>query len=362
MFNPTDREITENFMNAVHFNHPRWVPCQVRFLPATWIKYREDLESILLKYPRIFYGYKKGSKNFDYIGPPSYREGTIIDNWGCVWKNNNPGLEGICIKGPLENWDNFDSWLPPDPITKEGMFSERQDWDVTRKWFEDAKLQTGVADCGLYHGMMFMRLYYLRGFENLLIDMVMDEPRLSILIEKVLNYNITVIKKFLEAGANFLILAEDLGTQNSLPVNPKKWRQYIKPCYIKMCEPFKECKFDIFFHSDGHILDVVDDLYEAGITILNPQVEANTLDGIIKHMKGKFCLYQDLNRQMFPFASAQDIRSHILEVYEKLNDRKGGLCLVAEVSPDVPLENIDVICSTLSEIGGPDLWYKSVWA
>jgi hypothetical protein len=37
-------------------------------------------------------------------------------------------------------------------------------------------------------------------------------------------------------------------------------------------------------------------------------------------------------------------------------------CLVAGISPDVPLENIKVICNTLEEIGGTDLWYKSVWA
>jgi hypothetical protein len=361
MFTMTDREIAQNFMDAIHFNHPRWIPCQARFLPATWIKYREQLENIVLKYPKLFYKYKKGMKNFDFIGPPSYHRGEVTDNWGCLWRNNSPGLEGICVKGPLENWDNFDSWTSPDPFKKEGMFGDRQNWDMTRNWFSDMKKQIGVADCGLYHGMMFMRLYYLRGFENLLIDMTLDEPKLPKLIEKVLSYNTTVIKKYLEAGANFLILAEDLGTQNSLPVNPVKWREYIKPCYIRMCEPFKKCNFDIFLHSDGHILEIVDDLYEAGITIINPQVEANTLDGIVKHMKGRFCLYQDLNRQMFPFASPRDVREHILEVHNKLKDNKGGLCLVAEVAPDVPLDNIDMICNTLSEIGGPDLWYKSVW-
>jgi hypothetical protein len=362
MFAVTDKEIAQNFIDAVRFNHPRWLPCQIRFLPATWIKYRESLEKIILSYPKIFYGYKKGLKNFDFIGPPSYRAGRVIDNWGCVWENNNPGLEGMCVRGPLEDWNNIDTWVVPDPLTKDGMFGDRPDWSTTAKWFNEAKSKIGVADCGLYHGMMFMRLYYLRGFENLLIDMALDEPKLPLLIEKVLSYNVTVINKYLEAGASFLILAEDLGTQRSLPINPVKWRQYIKPCYIEMCKPFKRQGLDIFLHSDGHILEIVDDLHEAGITILNPQVEANTLDGIVKHMKGKFCLYQDLNRQMFPFAVPSDIKSHILDVYGRLKDDRGGLCLVAEIAPDVPLKNIDVICSTLEEIGGPDLWYKSVWA
>jgi len=48
------------------------------------------LEDLVLRYPLIFPGFKRGSLNFDSFGP-AYREGErYTDNWGCVWFRTYP--------------------------------------------------------------------------------------------------------------------------------------------------------------------------------------------------------------------------------------------------------------------------------
>ena len=48
--------------------------------------------------------------------------------------------------------------------------------------------------------------------------------------------------------------------------------------------------------SDGRMLEIVDDLVEIGVAMHDPQLRANTLDGIEKHYKGRMCIKLDLGK------------------------------------------------------------------
>lgn len=65
--NPT----TLNFLKTLYLDSPAWTPVVVSLMPATWMKYREDLEALVLAHPRIFPGYQKGGRDFDFIPNPS---------------------------------------------------------------------------------------------------------------------------------------------------------------------------------------------------------------------------------------------------------------------------------------------------
>jgi len=68
----------------------------------------------------------------------------------------------------------------------------------------------------------------------------------------------------------------------------------------------------------------MEDLVECGVNIINPQIRANGLQGLEKIAKGKVCIHLDLDRQLFPFASQEEIKSHIRKVVKILGSRKGG--------------------------------------
>jgi hypothetical protein len=106
----------------------------------------------------------------------------------------------------------------------------------------------------------------------------------------------------------------------------------------------------IYLHTDGHILEIIPDLIEVGVRVLNPQIRANGLDGLVEMAKGKVAIDQDLDRQLFPFAAPSQLEDHISEVFEALYLPEGGLMLLAECGPDVPLESINVICTTLEQV------------
>ena len=68
--------------------------------------------------------------------------------------------------------------------------------------------------------------YYLRGMENLFMDMY-DVPELVHHLVKIsVDHNIVIAKRAIELGADFIILGDDYGASNSLIVSPNQWREF----------------------------------------------------------------------------------------------------------------------------------------
>lgn len=344
---------TVNFLKTVYFDRPEWTICRVGLMPATWMKYRESLENLVLAHPRVFPGYRQGDKDFDALPSPLYAAGLHRDCWGIVWQNIEPGLDSIPVEHPLADWAALESYTPPDPEVNAqfGVW----DWEAVAENFQQAKARGDLAVGSLPHGFLYMLLYYLRGFENFMLDLAEEEPRLHRLIGLLDDYNLGVTRRFVELGAEMLSYGEDLGIQSGLPISPQTWRKYVKPSYTRLFRLGVERGLPVRMHTDGYILDIIPDLIECGVILLNPQIRPNGVDGLGRMARGKVAIDQDLDRQLFPFATPSLIEDHIGEVYEGLYHPDGGLMLYAECEPDLTLAQIEAICVAFERICQPPL-------
>jgi hypothetical protein len=340
---------TVNFMKTVYFDKPEWTQAWVSVMPATWMKYRRDMEEIVAKHPKIFGKYEKGKKDFDRIDDPLYNPGKNMDTWSCTWENVEKGLSSYVTTHPLENWDNQKKWKPPNP--EKDAYLGPWDWAAEKKNLEKGKKNGGLASAGpVPHGFMYMRLFYLRGFENLMMDLASEDPRMEYLIKIVRDYNAAVVKKFIDMGAEWLSFGDDLGLQKSLPMSPDMWRKYIKPAYEAIIGQCRDRDVIAYLHTDGHILEIIPDLKDAGVKMVNPQIGANGIEGLKKVAKGKIAMNVDLNRQFFPFGTPSQLNDHVHEVYEALYSPKGGFMMSVEFEPDVPLVNMEAVLNAVEDV------------
>ena len=330
----------ENYMRAVEFREPEWIPVSTVLPSAVWRRHREALEDIVLSHPLICGAYERGSKDFDEGGSVGYYR----DDWGCLWHRRQGGMMGQVVGHPLPDWQALETFRPPDP-------REQFDWHGLRERTERDR-QNGLLARGalsISQGGFFDRLQFLRGLENLLVDFVTNPPQLPRLIEMVLDYNMTYIHLWLEIGVDVMYIHGDIGTQRGLLMSPKTFRKVLKPAYKEMFMACRNAGAHVYYSSDGNLLTIVDDLIECGVSIHDPQARACTIEGIAQAYQGKMCVKVDLDEQMFPFCTPADIRKHVREVVEKLWLPQGGLMVCGEPTPDVPLENIGAICSALEE-------------
>jgi uroporphyrinogen decarboxylase len=319
----------QDLIKSLRFEHPEYIPVSVSILPAAWMKYREAMDEIVACHPILFDAHEVGDRDYDAVGG-TYVAGEHVDVWGCVWSNLHSGMESIVTEHPVP--------------TREAVHS----------------LRMPEEDAGLPHGFMYLRLADLRGFEELMMDFAEEPPELQMLIDVVLAYNLRQARiklDDLESEGQIVYLGDDLGMQTSLPMSPAKWRKYLKPCYEQIYRPFRDAGHYVYMHSDGHIYEIISDLVDCGVNVVNPQVGANGLDNLARVCKGRVCVDLDLDRQLFPFCTPQDIDDHVREAVEVLGSPAGGLWLKAEIGFDVPLENVEAICAALEKYRG---FYRAV--
>ena len=346
--------ILENRLKAMRFERPDWIPGSVSCLPATWSRYGDALDDVLAEHPKLFPDHKRGAYK-DQKLDRHYQAGRWTDSWGVVWDNIEEGMASMPVESeaPLRDWAAFDSYEPPDPLSVDDQ-GNSVDWEQRMQSRVQAKENGQFVTGGLIHGFMFMRLYYLRGFNNLMMDIATQDPRLDKLVEMVLSHNTTLVDKWLECGIDMLSGGDDMGMQDTLPISPVDWRRYLGPCFESILGRCRDRGVLVYLHSDGHIIEIIPDLVKSGVRVINPQIRANTLEGLVRYAKGDVCICLDLDRQLFPFATPDEIKTHIREARDALYSPDGGLMLHAECAPDVPLENIRAICEALVEVGcGP---------
>ena len=305
------------------FQHPRFIPVSIGVLPAAWIKYREALDEIARRYPVAMAGNLKKDRDYDAV-TGTYAAGRHVDAWGCEWSNACHGHEAIVTAHPVP----------------------------TRAAVRTLKAPT--VDAGMPHGFMYLRLMDLRGFEELMIDFAEEPPELQMLIDIVLEYNMGQLELRLADGraGEMIHFGDDLGTQRALPMSPATWRKYLKPCYSRLYGRCRQERRPVYMHTDGQCYQIIGDLVECGVEVINPQVRANGLDNLAAVCKGKVCVDLDLDRQLFPFATPQEIDAHVREAVEVLGSPEGGLWLKGEIDEGVPLANIEAICSALETYRG----------
>jgi len=315
------------------------------------------MENLVLRHPAIFGEYRKGSRDFDDFGVRR-RGNAVIDGWGCEWSFLTDGLQGQVTKHPLEDWAALKTFRPPDPVVSDSLIREGEPLlpNSFSKAISDvveakSKGKLAVGDCS--HGFMFQRLYYLRGFNNLMTDFILEPPELSSLIAFVVGYNMKVIHRWLDVAVDVLSFGDDLGTQDRLPIHPATFQRHMIPAYSVMFAPARDKGVHVRLHSDGHVMEVAEDLVKAGVTILNLQDLVNGVGEIRRRLKGRVCVDVDIDRQkILPFGTPDEVKRHVRKVVSELNSPDGGFMVTVDTYPPTPLENIEALCQALEEVGG----------
>ena len=332
--------VRENFMRNAALQGHEWIPSCVAISGGTWYQEREAMEEVCLKHPITFPGFRKGQVAFDSFHRAE-ADKTCVDEWGCKWQAELDGLVGLILESPLADWERLDAWRPPVPPPCD---------EAARKRLADARARGDIAVCSLAHGFVFMRLHYLRGYENLMMDMASDEPRLARLIEVMAAYNEAITRPHIAAGIDLLDAGDDLGTQVNSMIGPAHFRKWLLSTYRRLFAPARRSGAHVHLHSDGYIMDILDLMIESGVSIVNPQDLVNGIDALAKHIKGRVCIRLDIDRQkILPFGTPHEVRELIREETMKLGSPAGGLEFIAGIYPPTPARNVDALCSALEE-------------
>lgn len=343
----------ENYLRAVRFERPDYIPMTFHINASCWQAYPQDfLCEQMKRHPLLFTECE--IPKLPYV--PDFanvaRKNTpYTDDFGCLWSTTVDGITGTVVKHPLEDWETFDAFRRAIPNPDVCCGIGPVDWEKTKMEF--AKTPNNLHVGGLRHGHTFLQLCDIRGYENLMFDMMDEEERLPELIDLIEKFNLEIIRHYLDCGADVMTYAEDLGMQVGPMLSPEHFRKYIKPSYQRIIAPAKEKGIPIHMHSDGDIRLLVDDIIEGGVEIINLQDLVNGVDWIQERFAGKTCVELDIDRQEITrFGTPNQIDNLIREEVQKIATKEGGLMMIYGLYPDIPQKNVVALMDAMERYMG----------
>ena len=110
------------------------------------------------------------------------------------------------------------------------------------------------------------------GTENLFLDFYEHPDELGLLLSLMHSHYIDEMEAWSSTDVDALFMMDDWGAQSSLLIDPGLWRKYFRQMYADYAEIARQAGKKIFMHSDGYILQVIEDLTEIGVDALNSRV------------------------------------------------------------------------------------------
>lgn len=344
----TERELV---LRAIRFEKPERIPIGLNINYSCWSHYGvERMRDWVKSHPVLFPWGRHVDWNIfqPWCSPTAHAGHPFTDAWGCVWETSMEGITGAVTRHPLQDWAAFDTYCPPDPAQTDGLMPV--DREAIQRSITQTKTEGGIAYGGLVHGHTFLLLTYLRGYENLIFDMMDADPRLDRLIRMVEEFNADVVQSYLAAGVDVMSYPEDLGMQKGPMISEALFRKYIQPSYLRIMQPARVAGIPIHMHSDGDLHQLIDAVMECGVDCLNLQDLVNGVDWIAQRLKGRICIDIDIDRQEITrFGTPAAVEQHVANLVRQLGSKEGGLKMGYGLYPGVPVENVLAVMDSMEQ-------------
>ena len=329
------------------------VPLSGKFRPEVWVELQEhfgtddrDLihEKLGLDFKLVGMG-----RSRDFLersggsGTIRYDDGSYENEWGAIRLNIGPYMK--YVYHPLSDESNLDTYKFP---SLEGRF------EGVKKRVEQLK-QNYVVSAGT--STFFRNSWDLRGLEAFLVDIAMESPFLLKLLDKMLEYKLEIISQFAQAGVDIINIVGDIAMHTHLFMEPDLWRKHFKWRDAMLIEEARKYGVKHFyFHTDGNLMEIMEDLIEIGFNIINPiQPECMDPYEIKERFGDRITLDGTISsQQTLPYGTVEDVRNEVRERIQRCG-KDGGLVIAPNntVQFDVPLENLLAVYETAKEVGCP---------
>jgi uroporphyrinogen decarboxylase len=200
----------------------------------------------------------------------------------------------------------------------------------------------------VWNGNIFETSWYMRGFEQMLVDVMVDEELVLAVMEKVTSFYVEHFTRVLQAargGVDLIFTADDIGDQRGLLMPMEKWERLLKPFHRRLNAAIHEHGAKVIYHTDGSIMAAVDGLVDMGIDVLQAlQFSADNMDpAALKAGWGeRLCFEGGVSVQTtLPFGTPAEVRREVEERITVLG-RGGGYILGPShyIQAGTPPENI----------------------
>jgi len=236
-------------------------------------------------------------------------DGSYLDEWGVAYRR---GAEAVAhpVGGPIRTLDDARAYRPPDPDAP-GRLGQLP--DLVRRY------QGRRAIC-FHHRAAFMWSAYLMGLENILAGLLAEPELVALVMDKVLEANMGVVRRAIRAGAEVIVLGDDYAHNSGPMMSPAVFGEFIGPRLARMIAMIHEEGAFCIKHSDGNLYPILEAIIAAGPDGLNPiePVAGMTLRKTGELAGGRICLAGNIDcAHLLPHGTVGEVREAVRQAVAK---------------------------------------------
>jgi len=236
-------------------------------------------------------------------------DGTYVDEWGVTYRSGGAEAVAHPLRGPIETMEDAERYAPPDPNAPHRLGKLP---DIVARY-------KGKRAICFHHRAAFMWSAYLMGLDNLLAALLAEPEMANLVMDKVLEANMQVVRNAIRAGAEVVVLGDDYAHNQGLLMSPALFREFILPRLRKMVRLIKDEGAFCIKHSDGNIYSILEDIVSTGCDGLNPIEPLAGMDlRTVKRLVGdRVCLVGNIDcGHLLPHGTAEEVEQAVVQAIE----------------------------------------------
>ena len=330
----TPREIVQNKVFGFEEVHP--VPYNISIYPS--VSERLDAHYDGRQWRDRLVTYCVGRHSAGEAGGEELPNGLTRSPYGFIYKSGNIlHVEEVALKEPT--LDGY-VWPRADSLA---------DWDQLTSYYEACD---AFRLCGMCYGF-FERTIFMRGMENLLMDMV-DHPQfVHDLMDGYLELRLDLIDLIIDRiPIEGIIDGGDDCSQRGPIMGLARWREFIGPRLKAVIDHVHARGLPVVAHMCGNVRPLIDDLLAMKLDALESlQPEAMDVYELKEKTAGQMVLIGGMGTQStLPHGTPQEVIAETKKLLRELGAGGGYILGPAKpLMPDVPTENAVAFIETVLE-------------
>lgn len=338
----------ENFLSIAHRTGYDAMPAHFALCPSL----REKFEAYTREHPIDIPTAEGGVPDLpcDHLAPEefldrfykgqTFRPGTTVDAWGVAHEpGSSAAFHMTRMHNPMGEFDSVEQIIayPLPRFRPEGLAAQTARVDELHA--------QGLAAVGYMQCTVWETSWYMRGMENLMCDMVQEDPMATALLDRVTDLAVQRAESYARAGADGIFLGDDVGMQHTLLLSETLYDEWLQPRLKRVIDAARAINpgIVVLYHSCGYVRELIPHLIAAGIDVLDPvQPECMDFRELHDRYGDRLSFHGTLGTQTtMPFGTPDEVRRKVFENLD-IAGPQGGLfvCPTHLLEPEVPVENV----------------------
>ncbi|MCP4752487.1 MAG: hypothetical protein GY866_16475 [Proteobacteria bacterium] len=267
--------------------------------------------------------------------------GIFEDRFGSVWNKTIDRDIGV-VENRVVTEENVDDFQFPDVD------------DPTVYRFAEAAVAGNPDEFVVFYNgfSLYERAWVLAGMEPVLMGMAADPDFVNRLLDRIVEYNLTLMDRACRAGVDAVWIGDDWGQQTGLIMGPQHWREFIKPRLKTLYDAVKAHGKKVIIHCCGKVDGIMPELIELGVDLFNPfQPEVMDVYEMKKEYGKDIAFWGGISTQkLLPFGTVQQVKDEVRRLLDEIGRDGGYIVAPAHAIPsDAKPENIDAMLEVLND-------------